>query len=176
MSYKKYSYYVLCEDKNQYYLIKSYLECKGVQDRKIKLYKELPEGKGDAKQFVREHYEQAKKKIKINPQSMLIVAHDADNETYTDVKKKFSASDDAVFLVILKRNVETWFHFLNHQNDDTSKDETTDRKLKCRRVRPTKYGKKLEDVINKKRQSISLSNTPDSLEETISALLKLEKY
>jgi hypothetical protein len=146
-----------------------------VQGRKIKIYDDLPEGKGDAKQFVRERYEQAAKKIK-NTQTILVVARDADNETYNNAKKEFNPINDKIFLVIPKRNLETWFYFLDNQNDKASKDETTDRKNSYHRAKPTKYGEKLEDIINQKRQNLSsLTNMPDSLEETILALLKREK-
>jgi hypothetical protein len=177
MSYDNHSYRILCEDKHQYYLIYSYLLCKGVKGRsKIALYEELPEGKGDAKQFIREYYEQALREIKKNPQTILIVVRDADNETYEDAAKEFvPAANNMVFVVIPKRNIETWFYFIDHQDDPASNDENTDRKNNYRKLGSTKYGKRLEDVINIRRNNNPTPNMPDSLDKTISALLSREK-
>jgi hypothetical protein len=175
MSYDTYSYRILCEDKHQYYLIQSYLQCKGVVGRsKIAPYAELPEGKGDAKQFVREHYDQALRDLKKHTHTILIVARDADTETYEMAVQGF-APTNRVFAVIPKRNIETWFYFIDNPHNPASANEEEDRKNSYRNAKPSKYGAKLEGVINMRRNNQATPNMPGSLEKTIAALLAREQ-
>ncbi|GHT82092.1 hypothetical protein FACS1894137_00330 [Spirochaetia bacterium] len=177
MSYNNYSYRILCEDKRQYYFIQSYLKCKGIAERKIRLFQNLPEGAGDAKQFVRTRYPDAQKTIAINSSTILVVARDADTDTYEDVLDEFAITGNRIFTVIPKRNIETWFYFIDNQNDADASDEGSNRKdcYPKNGTRPTKYGKELEKIINELRQNHSVSNMPVSLEKTIAALMEREK-
>jgi hypothetical protein len=177
MSYNNYSYRILCEDKRQYYFIQSYLKCKGIAEKKIRPFQNLPEGAGDAKQFVRTWYPNAQKTIAKNSCTILIVARDADTESYEDALNEFAITNDRIFVVISKRNIETWFYFIDKQNDATASDENSDRKdlYPKNGTLPTKYGKELEKIINELRQNHSVANMPVSLSKTIIALLEREK-
>jgi hypothetical protein len=140
------------------------------------LCSELPEGSMDAKQFIHNNYEQAIRKIKKNSHTILVVARDADTETYTEVIGKFDNADN-IFIVIPKRNIETWFFFIDNVNTTTSNDEQIDRKNNYPKngTKPTEYGEKFETLVNDMRNGKSFSNMPDSMQRTIKHLLTCEK-
>jgi hypothetical protein len=172
VSYEKYSYLVLCEDKRQYYFVQSYLCCKGVSSRKIRSFG-LPNG--DAKQFVAKNYPDALAAIRKNERDVLIVIRDADMENHDAVMKNFDGSNS--FVVIPKRHIETWYYYLDNPKLSDSGDEALKRKNEYPKsgVKPTLYGKKLEPVVNEMRQGKApSSNMPDSLIRTIKHLIECE--
>jgi hypothetical protein len=171
LSYDTYSYLVLCEDKRQYYFVQSYLCNKGVNSRKIRSAG-LPAG--DAKQFVEKNYQEALSNIRKNERDILIVVRDADKEDYDDVIKNFGSSNS--FVIVPKRHIETWYYYLDNPESTESTDEGCKRKDQYPKggVKPTKYGKKLEPIINEIRQNKKPSNMPVSLFRTITHLVKCE--
>jgi hypothetical protein len=177
MSYTEYTYLILCEDKHQYYFAQSYLRHKGVASRKIRSYTDLPLPNGDAKKFVETEFNRAIQKVRKNENDILIIFRDADMESYDDVTKKFDVS--GVFPAIPKRNIETWFYFLDNPNSADSLNESTDRKGEYPKTgtRPTSYGKKLEPVLNDIRQNKETkpSNIPNSLYRTAFQLIACER-
>jgi hypothetical protein len=173
VSYKTYRYRVLCEDKRQYYFVQSYLCCKGANNRKIQPFG-LPNGVGDAKQFVEENYPNALKAVRKNEKEILIVVRDADGDDYDDVIKKFDGH--VSFIVVPKRHIETWYYYLDNPKSPEANDEVCERKEQYERkgVKPTRYGKKLELAINEMRQGRTPSNMPPSLLRTIHHLIECE--
>jgi hypothetical protein len=147
--------------------------CKGVNDRRIRSFG-LPHG-GDAKQYIQINYQNALRAIRKNEKDILIVIRDADKEDYDSVIKNFDSS--VPFFVIPKRNIETWYYYLDNQDLPESKNEQCDRKKQYQkpRVKPTRYGVTLEQVINKIRQSQKPPNMPDSLFRTVKRLLDCEE-
>jgi hypothetical protein len=180
VSYNKYYYYVLCEDRAHFNFVYGYLEEKGANCRKIKPIFDYPEGKGDAKDFVRSNYAQAVKIIKQKTaNTILLVLCDADKDK-DGVDLRFFDNDctDKAFVAIPKQNIETWFYFLANINDSESANEAVDRKLwhrqRAEKPKPARCGKQLVDVINDFKAGRPNPNIPASLGATVSQIIKYE--
>lgn len=180
MDYTKYTYKILCEDKRHYNFVRSYLNKKNVNNRKISNIAGLSEGKGDAKKFIDNNYKEALCQIRNNQNDILIVVRDADKadeQSIQDLITKYKCENDKkVFAVITNRNIETWFYFIDNQNSTASIDENTDKKDKYPKngTKDTEYGKKLVDIVNNVKNTISYEFMPNSLCEMIKLLIKAE--
>jgi len=180
MSYDKYSYYVLCEDRAHFGFVYGYLMEMGAKRGKINTIIDFPEGKSDAKKFVQSNYGIAVEKMKQkSANTVLIVLRDADLDEHSTVLKFFDNSMNNVFIAVPKQNVETWFYFFANKDNAESKDETKDRKLWYRqhneKPKPAFCGKQFVDVIKCKKNNQSIPNIPASLDATVSRIIEYEE-
>ncbi len=150
MSKPKFRFTVLCEDKNHYYFIKSYLECKYSSGHGSFRPKISPEGKGSAEQYVRDNFaEEVKNHRKYG--NVLIVVTDADNYTFDERLQTLNqtltknlykqlSKDDKIIVLIPARNIETWFRYADNPEDCN---ENKDYKQEYdEEVTPKQYGAK----------------------------------
>lgn len=174
MSYDRYQYKIICEDRRHYQFVLHFLQIKKANIRKIKLFDEFPHPAGDAKKYVKETLDKAKieyNKVQSRAKTMYIVIRDADIEKYESVIKAFNCSDyENIFLVIPKRNIETWLYFLTNSGLQDCTDEEKDRKdrieydlLEC--------AKACFQIINKELPA----NAPESFRRTILSLKEQEQ-
>jgi hypothetical protein len=132
MSYDRYRYVALCEDEAHYRFILHFLKNKGVNtDRKLTLFTNYPQGRGDAKDHIKNFLPKVKSeypRAQSRGQTIYIIARDADKEDYCSVCRELDCGGfENIFLVIPKRNIETWLYFLTTNAPDSG-DEETDRK------------------------------------------------
>jgi len=183
MSYGKYSYYILCEDRAHFNFVYGYLTKKGVNSRKIYPAKDFPEGKRDAKNFVRLNYAEEIKKIHQRPvNTVLIVFRDADKENAEDIVDSFDNKNKNVFVASPKRNIETWFYYFHHKDDEKNKtecaNETVDRKGGRREkflYKHTWCGGQFVDIINGIKNGQVPLYLPPSLNATAVRVIEYEK-
>ncbi len=172
MSYEKYQYTILCEDRNQYHFVRGWLEERGVSSRgKIEVYGDLPHP-GSGKDYVQGHFEMALNKLRSKQsyqKRVLIVVVDADNESYDQAKNNSafscSAPSDNVFIIVPRWSIETWVRWLSEQNHDEARDESKSCKTKYNEAPFKKLGKKLAEFM--RTAAYDASNMPDSLERAI---------
>ena len=122
---------LLCEDRQTDNFVRRFLFHRNFRSRDIHTVP-LPDGLQSGEQWVRESYPRQLKVVRRRRQVGLLVVIDADNNTTTDRKAGLdqecvrqnvtpSSPNDPVIVVIPRRNIETWFHFLRHKR---SVDET----------------------------------------------------
>jgi len=146
---KRYEIWILCEDKEHYYFIRGFFSYLGVDNRKFKLVNELPDGNGSGEQFVRDKFPKALRKYARHPErKLLVVVQDVDQEDRDSVKMANTLNiaaqnydigsikgSDKLLLIFPKRNIETWFEWLNSNKRDTIS-ETRDYKQSHRNAKP----------------------------------------
>ncbi|MDR2897957.1 MAG: hypothetical protein LBU99_04010 [Spirochaetaceae bacterium] len=182
MDYTKYSYNILCEDRRHYDFVRTYLVKKNVSGRNIRNTEGLPEGSGDAKKFIDNHYDHALSKIRAHENHILIVVRDADklqnSSAYIEslIGKYTCSCGKKVFSVITNRNIETWFYFIDNPSSQDSRDESTDRKYSYPKngTKDTEYGKKIGEVVNSVKNGEKNDCMPHSLQRMIELLIKVE--
>ncbi|MBC7964253.1 MAG: hypothetical protein H7Y05_15075 [Steroidobacteraceae bacterium] len=125
---------ILCEDQQQEVFIRHFLMKKGYTQRQMRIER-CPSGKQAGEQFVREKYPAELKALRqrtAKAETALLVMIDADTGTVTEMAKRLDAicseqgvavrnQNDRAVLLIPRRNIETWVHFL----DGEAVDETT---------------------------------------------------
>lgn len=125
---------ILCEDQQQEVFIRHFLMKKGYRPRQMRIER-CPAGKQAGEQFVRNRYPDELKALRqrtAKAETALLVMIDADTGTVTEMAKRLDAicseqgvavknQNDRAALLIPKRNIETWIHFLNGE----AVDETT---------------------------------------------------
>lgn len=147
MKYDRYQYFILCEDKSQYDFASGWLQAKGVNRRRIYPVGEFPHpGCGYA--YVRDNVERLAKVVATKnsgeANTCLIVFCDADRRPLSHVMDDMGqCAGDSVFLIIARRNVQTWFHFLANQNDVDAGNEDIDRKRNYLQAPCGQLGKRL---------------------------------
>jgi hypothetical protein len=160
--------------------VSGYLKEKGANSRKILSIKDYPEGASDAKKFVHSNYEWALSEMTKKPaNTFLVIMQDADKETQYDVLHSFSGLTDRVFVVVPKRNIETWFYFFAHKNDIDAASESDDRKQWYKhndeKPKPATCGREYVDIVNAKKNGQSIPNIPASLDATTEQIILCEK-
>jgi hypothetical protein len=152
---------------------------KGAARRKIFSVAKLPEGEQDAKQFIKEHYNEAVQHVivsKGHSRTVLVIARDIDLDSYENVKKEFRDQGSRQFLSLSKRNIETWFYFLDHEESKDADNEEKDHKLSySKKSKPAEHGKLFHALYNRWCSGQSFSHIPDSMKRTIEALSEREK-
>lgn len=127
---------LLCEDLQTESFVRRFLLHRNFRGRDV-LTVPIPGGKQSGEQWVRTSYPDQLRAIRRRQKTVLLVVIDADTNTTSLRRRQLNQecrrrqvtpiSTDPVIIVIPKRNIETWFHFLKHQ---TPVDETvTYRKL-----------------------------------------------
>ena len=131
---------ILCEDQQQEVFIRHFLSKKGYGPRQMRIER-CPAGKQAGEQFVRERYPTELKALRqrtAKAGTSLLVMMDADTSTVNDEVKRLDAvcreqgvairrPGEKVVMLIPRRNIETWIHFLNGESVD---EETEYRKLR----------------------------------------------
>lgn len=122
---------LLCEDRAHNTFVRRFLRKRGFTPRQIHTV-ELPDGGGSGEQWVRSRYPDELKAVRSQGNAHLVVVTDADRNS-TDGRRaqlvrecelrdvKPHTRDDPVIIVIPRRNIETWFEYL----DGATVDETT---------------------------------------------------
>ncbi|MDX2039860.1 MAG: hypothetical protein SF097_01365 [Acidobacteriota bacterium] len=117
--------FVLCEDKQQQTFVRRILKQLGFENHHLRFAK-LPAGKGAGEQFVRKNYpdevKEYRQKAPANAVSLLVII-DSDllslNERHKQLNDELVAKqmvtrqqDEHIPILIPKRNIETWIHYL----------------------------------------------------------------
>jgi len=158
--FEKYRVWVLCEDRRQYDFIRGFLMSQGVSgNRKFELYADLPEGLGSGEQHVRKYfYDALRSHARSKENKFLVIALDVDTKESKDIlqllEKIVQESDgegikdsDKLFLVMPKRNIETWFEWFEAiMTCNDSVNETTDYKHKHRNAKPKTFGENFSKI------------------------------
>jgi hypothetical protein len=120
---------VLCEDEAHWLFIYRWLRSRGVHPNEIRCVP-LPAGKGAATRYVLSRYPDEVREYRSRANQVaerrLIVAIDADTSTVPERLASLAAALegeelparanlDRICLLVPKRNVETWIHFLHQQ-------------------------------------------------------------
>jgi len=142
---------ILCEDKTHYHFARKYLQCRGFKKIRKKM---SSEGRGSGEQYVREHYAQELKAYRSQMNHLniaLVVVIDADMNS---IEERIKSLDDQnsenprsdiekIAIFVPKRNIETWFHYL----DGLDSDEKTDYKKSYKNASPSQFAQKLHKEI-----------------------------
>jgi hypothetical protein len=142
---------ILCEDNTHYHFARKYLQCRGFK----KIRKKMPfKGGGSGEQYVREHYAQELKAYRSQMNHLniaLVVVIDADMNS---IEERIKSLDDQnpqkprsdiekIAIFVPKRNIETWFHYLDGHDCDEEKSY----KSLHKNSRPSQFAKKLHEEI-----------------------------
>ena len=117
---------ILCEDTQQEVFVRAWLESKGLEKRKFRVIKSI--GGGSGEQFVRNRYPIEVKEVRrvaTHRPVGVSLATMIDADTYT-VQERYDMLNDAlvqarqiprsddekIAILIPKRNIETWIHYL----------------------------------------------------------------
>ena len=118
---------ILCEDRQQDYLVRNLLKAKGRLEGKI--YPDISPG-GDGKAYVRERYPiQLDALRKSNVNAELVVVIDGDSDGVEERQKQLAnscrsrnidprKSEDKVAVFVPTRCIETWIYYLNDMKVD----------------------------------------------------------
>jgi hypothetical protein len=151
---------VLCEDNAHYHFVRAYLVARGWQSRRIRPLLPLP-GQGSGEQWVRQKYPQelkAHQAMRGHRNVALIVMIDADRSTVQDRLRQLDreaqqagtaarGEGDRVAIFVPRRNVETWYRYL----DAGDVNEETDYKGDYRKNAPRgRLGKTLAERCSKR--------------------------
>jgi len=163
-SLSKYRVYILCEDTVQYHFIRGFLLAQGIKsNRQIFLFTDLPEGSQSAEQFVRENFLDGFRAYARNQENVLfVVAQDIDfiDRKPEDARREMESilkdnglegikKTDKLLLIYPKRNIETWFEWLQMEHLQNTVDESRDYKLKHRHAKPKELGEKASKLFDK---------------------------
>lgn len=172
---------ILCEDRRQSNLVRRYLKKAGLA-RNAREFRDKPSPSGDAKNFIRQEYpKEIKELISKEDQRdlVLIVVIDADTHTVKDRfawlhaklengELKAKSQQNRIFVLVPKRNVETWIWFLNGNNVN----ETDDYK---RNVKTKHCTHAVEELVELRKRGWSFSEgTPSSLIAGCAELKRIE--
>lgn len=169
---------VLCEDKATDAFIRRFLRRRQFRARDITTLA-IPHGSQSGAQWVREKYPAQLKAIRARKDAYLVVAVDADQHTTQSRRAQLDAecrrqevsprtSEDPVIILVPRRNIETWFAYL----DGGSVDETRDyRAMKWEDPRP--FAEALYRMCHEAQQL--RSPAPTSLEESCQEYRKLRR-
>jgi hypothetical protein len=145
MSVRRVKIVLLCEDSQQEAFVRRFLEHSGWNTREIRVEKS-PKAGGSAEQFVRNRFPAELTSFRRRNQraaSALITVIDADlksvqervNELETECNSQnveFRTYREPVAIVIPKRNIETWIHYLDREQvDETREYPKLDRPGSC---------------------------------------------
>lgn len=124
---------LICEDSQHEAFARRFLDGMGFDTRQLQVVKS-PSADGSAEQFVKERFPtelDAYRSRRTKAASALIAMIDADSKEVQDRVDEFKVScqkrqidgrrsDEAVAIVVPKRNIETWITYLNEQPVDES--------------------------------------------------------
>lgn len=146
MSKRRVRIVLLCEDSQHEAFLRRFLKGMGWNTREMRVEKS-PSATGSAEQWVRERFSkelEAYRQRQYKAASGLIAMIDADTKEVEDRINEFAtacnyeqmafrADDEAVAIVVPKRNIETWIHFLGEDQVDEQKTYAKfDRERNCK--------------------------------------------
>lgn len=119
---------LLCEDKQTDSFVRRFLRHRRFGSRDIRTLS-LPNSRQSGEQWVRERYSEELKAIRARRQAYLIVVTDADSGSTEDRRRQLEAEcdnngvprrsdDDPVLIFVPRRNIETWFAYLDGTDVD----------------------------------------------------------
>jgi hypothetical protein len=134
MSARRVSIVLLCEDNQHEAFVRRFLKKMGSKNSRELRVQKSPTASGSAEQFVREMFPEELKAYRhrsTQAASALVAVVDADVKTCSEridefrtecnnLGMPFRYGNEAVAIVIPKRNIETWIHYLNGErvNED----------------------------------------------------------
>lgn len=148
---------ILSEDQQHQTFVYSWLRQRGIERRMIRLLA-LPAGRGAGEQYVREHYPkevQTHRRRAGAQDCRLVTIIDADvlparkrfeqlDQSLLDAGLEKRSSGERICILVPKRNIETWIHFLVTSE---SVDEETDYKRPAKSSEECKEaGRRLADI------------------------------
>ena len=142
---------ILCEDITHYHFARKYFQCRGCKQFIPKI---CPKGRRSGEQYVREHYAQELKAYRSQMNHLniaLVVVIDADMNSIEERIKSLDEQNpqnprsdiEKIAIFVPKRNIETWFHYL----DGYDWDENESYKSLHKNSRPSQFAKKLHQEI-----------------------------
>ena len=141
--------YILCEDKSHYHFAKKYFELKGFNKRNIR-GEHNPKGisVGSGAEFVKNHYlEQVdifKNKGKRLDYILVVIVDDDTKNNLQNIHQLYTPLlNEKILIFSPKRNIESWFHYIN----GNSISESSDYKKHHKNAKPTVFAKKLKEEI-----------------------------
>ena len=147
-------------------------------DRRISPCRPLPEGEQSGEQFVREHFiDSFKSHARSQENVLLVVSQDVDKVDMSpgDLRRNYCMLiqeaglnildvDDKLLFVFPKRNIETWFEWIQQDIPRGKIDEEKDFKMRHRKPQSGKLGKDASILYTKSLADPSIcENAPDSL-------------
>ena len=139
---------VLCEDRQQEVFVRAYLTSLGFRYDQLE-FKTNPKGKGSGEQFVREEYLKEVKAYRCKRHRLsigLIALIDADpaysveerirqfDTVLENSDQKKRQDDESIAIIVPKRNIETWIHYLQGKavNEDDEYAKFDKREAMCK--------------------------------------------
>ncbi len=177
----RYRVFILCEDQEHNYFIRTFFKSLGVGDRKFDTYP-LVDGSRSAEGHVRERLPEALDKIRKNRENVfLVVVSDADknNPNLSDRVKQWNeelhsrglpviCKEDRILCLVPKRNIETWFAWIDGEE---AIDETKDYKQRYRRPKAGDYGKRFfEKYTEYRSRDTRCDDAPRSVRDACTEL------
>lgn len=149
--FDRYRVHILCEDKEHDYFVRAFFKALGVGDRKFHTYP-FVDGACSAEGHVRGLLPYALDRIRKNREYIFLVAvTDVDKNDHdgSDRIKQWNEElqsrgipaidgEDRILCLMPKRNIETWFAWLDQEEDV---DETRDYKQRYKNSKAARYGK-----------------------------------
>ncbi|HEX8440389.1 hypothetical protein [Archangium sp.] len=161
---------VLSEDQQHQVFVYTWLRQRGIERRKIRLLP-VPAGRGAGEQYVREHYpkEVQTHRRRLGAQDcQLVTIIDADvlptrqrvarlDQALRDAELEKRSPTERICILVPKRNIETWIHFLV----TGPVDEETDYK------RPAKSAEECREAARKLAETYPLEAAPAEFPQSL---------
>ncbi len=172
---------LLCEDKQTDCFVRKFLAHRNWGHRDI-LTLPVPGGAQSGEQWVRTRYPKELTYIRRKQRAVLLVVIDADTNTTryrrTQLEQECreqgvppNSPSDPVILVVPRRNIETWFYFLQHKTpvDETMRYPKLGRESDCRQL-----ADELHRICHERQRLPAY--TPESLKEACLEYPKLTQF
>jgi hypothetical protein len=175
---KRIRFIILSEGKRDYDFARAFLQSRfGKHYVSINRAQTVAAGLGSGEQRVRERYPVELKALrkKGGEKACLVVMIDGDNlsarERRATLEERGSrAFDEKVLIIVPRRNLETWFAWL----DGERVDEQTNYKLRYRQAKPTLYGKKMAETCS--GNPAGAGEALDSLHEACQEIRRISSW
>lgn len=163
---------LLCEDQSTNSFVRRFLRLRAARFTSHAIHTEdLPHGSQSGEQWVRERYPTELKAIRSRQGAYLIVVIDADQRTTQQRRAQLDeecraqeipprTDMDPVIILVPRRNIETWFAYL----DGESVDETEDYSARGFKAPPRRFAEELYRMCHRAQQL--REPAPPSLEES----------
>jgi hypothetical protein len=168
--------FILCEDSVHYHFIRKYLELLSFNSRNIKgCFNPKGRSVGSGAQSVQDNYKKQlqafRSKVNKNKSERLTLVVMIDDDTKDRIKKLYEIDEptksERVLIFSPKRNIESWFHYIDGNNIN----ESDDYKKIYRNAKPTEFAKKLKEKVCVRGLP---ENAPSSLHHTCRELARLD--
>ncbi|MGK7926440.1 MAG: hypothetical protein AB4290_14575 [Spirulina sp.] len=185
---------VLCEDATHYEFIREYLICRGFNKRRISPFPTVKESGKLNNAKVIKYYPQlvaTYRKIKNYQNTAIIVMIDADNTNVDDRirdlnieldkeegtrNKDLRLPDEKIAIFVPTRNIETWFAYIENQDDNSEEIDYKQEKYKnYKKIQKSSLAKESAKILAEEicRQGLD-DNAPSSLHHACEELKRLQ--